>query len=260
MSFLGYSSLPKSKRLDPVNENLITDDAEKTEHHARTDIYETGAEADIEASEFGSPAPEQVLVRTSSRWVWLCLINIGVLALLVFRMWSTKRAATLPTSLHDEVLTMDGKSFPSGQLSWSQNFTPLPCGKSPDEALARGCHFDMIATAWLPPKCIDQELVVEFMASHPWQYFRNQNGTEPLPTDADSLGSQTAGLIWTTHRWHWAHCLYMWKKLNRALVHGWMTDGETIKQGHTDHCTKTILSRKEPDIVGSIVEIIYPPC
>ncbi|KAA8647073.1 uncharacterized protein ATNIH1004_005756 [Aspergillus tanneri] len=190
-------------------------------------------------------------------WTWWCLLNAGLLLLAFLAI--RKVATPPPTSLHDLTLTDDNKSFPSGQLTWSQKFTPLPCGKSPTEALARGCHFDIIATAWLPPKCIDYELVSEFIASYQWQYFPSANGTDPYLDDPDTLGSQT-GLIWTTHRWHYAHCLFMWKKLNRALVRGRMTDGETIKLGHTEHCSTTILKMKDPDVIGSIVEVIYPPC
>ncbi|KAL9094815.1 MAG: hypothetical protein Q9165_002764 [Trypethelium subeluteriae] len=170
-----------------------------------------------------------------------------------------KLAAPSPTNLHNDVLTADGKSFPSGQLTWSQNFTPLPCGKTPEEALASGCHFDIVATAWLPPRCIDQELAAEFEALHPWQYFPNANGTDPFSNDPDALGSQT-GLIWTTHRWHAAHCVYMWKKLNRALIGGWKTDAETVQQAHTNHCTMAVLDVEDVDAIRSIMEIIYPPC
>jgi hypothetical protein len=164
-----------------------------------------------------------------------------------------------PTDLHNEILMDDGKSFPLGHLTWSNSFEPLPCGTNPQEALARGCHFDIIATAWLPPKCIDNDLVTEFEASYPWVYFRNPNGTDPYPRDHDLLGSQNT-TIWTTFRWHVAHCLYMWKKLNRALVQGHMTDGETITQAHTDHCSSSILQMQDPDAIIAIVEIIYPPC
>ncbi|KAM7220095.1 hypothetical protein V8F06_004423 [Rhypophila decipiens] len=157
-------------------------------------------------------------------------------------------------------MTTDGKSFPSGQLTWSHHFEPLPCGTSPEEALALGCHFDIIATAWLPPRCIDKDLVAEFEATYPWRYFRNPDGTDPYPDDGhDALGSQNT-TIWTTKRWHVAHCLYMWRKLNRALVRGRMTDGETITQWHTDHCTNLILQMGDPDAIATIVEIIYPPC
>ncbi|CRG84737.1 hypothetical protein PISL3812_01940 [Talaromyces islandicus] len=117
-------------------------------------------------------------------WTWWCLLlNTGLVVVAFLAIW--KVATPPPTSLHDLTLTNDNKSFPSGQLAWSQKFTSLPCGKSPAEALARGCHFDIVATAWLPPKCIDYELVSEFMASYPWQYFPSANGTDPYSDDPD---------------------------------------------------------------------------
>lgn len=201
--------------------------------------------------------PRRFTALRSVRWPWWCVLNTVLFLVGFFAIW--KIVTPPPTNLHDYILTDDGKSFPSGQLTWSQKFMPLPCGKSPTEAIARGCHFDIIATAWLPPKCIDYELASEFVALYPWQYFPNSNGTDPYSDDPDTLGSQT-GLIWTTRRWHVAHCLFMWKKLNRALVQGRLTDGETVKQGHTDHCSKAILNMKDLDSIGSLMEIIYPPC
>ncbi|KAK4032611.1 hypothetical protein C8A01DRAFT_40937 [Parachaetomium inaequale] len=175
---------------------------------------------------------------------WSYLLKAALLAAAFLGGWEL--AAPPPTSLHEHVLTQDGKSFPSGQLTWAQTFTPLPCGKTPSEAIAQG-HFDPIATAWLPPKCIDYELVDEFAALHNWKFYAFPNGTGQYTDDPDTLGSQTAP-IWTTRRWHAAHCF--------------ITDGETVKQGHTDHCITTILDLADgdPDVVGAILEIIYPPC
>ncbi|KAI8633232.1 hypothetical protein F5Y19DRAFT_471500 [Xylariaceae sp. FL1651] len=192
-----------------------------------------------------------------SSWPLLLLSNILLTIIIIIITW--KLASTPPTNLEEDVLTTDGKHFPRGQLSYSTELSPLPCGNTPSEALEHGCHFDLIATAWLPPKCIDSELVDEFQAEYQWQYFADNNGTERLSDDADTLGSYT-GTIWTVNRWHVAHCLYMWRKLNRALVNGWMTDAETFQQHHTDHCTGTILKFRNPDGIQSIVEVIYPPC
>ena len=199
----------------------------------------------------------QVLGKWHARlWLWGYL-QAGLTVAAILLTW--RLTTPSPTSLREEILTADHKSFPSGPLLWSQTFKPLPCGRTPAEALARGCHFDIIATAWLPPNCIDNELVAEFAGLYPWQYFSHRNGTSPFPNDPDILGAQ-AGLIWTTDRWHAAHCLYMWKKLNRAIVRGWMTDAETITQSHTDHCTRNIMNMDDPEAIRGIMEVIYPPC
>jgi len=112
----------------------------------------------------------------------------------------------------------------------------------------------------LPPRCIDHDLVKEFRAVHPWESYADWSGTYLLTEDPDTLGSRIE-TIWTTRRWHVAHCLYMWKKLNRALTLGGNTDGEVIWQRHTDHCTTMILGMDPRDLdeIGTIVEVIYPP-
>ncbi|KAI0112530.1 hypothetical protein GGR51DRAFT_547068 [Nemania sp. FL0031] len=203
--------------------------------------------------------PGQLIItlsRLPSWSVWLLLNSLLTISIVAI---TRNIVSTPPTRLEEEVLTVDGKRFPRGQLSYSTQLLPLPCGKTPTEALERGCQFDLIATAWLPPRCIDFELVNEFLAEYRWEFFADNNGTERLPEDANTLGSYT-GTIWTVNRWHVAHCLYMWKKLNRALIHGWQTDAETFQQRHTDHCTNTILKFRNPDGIQSIVEVIYPPC
>ncbi|KAH8819274.1 hypothetical protein F5884DRAFT_743690 [Xylogone sp. PMI_703] len=195
-------------------------------------------------------------------WLLLLVFQFVLLglALLIFSKWFI-----LPrTNLSYAILTADNKSFPSGPLTWSQRFETLPCGRTPSEALARGCHFDMIATAWLPPRCIDFELVEEFMAIGNWEFYTTHNGTTRYSNEPDVLGSEM-GVIWATNGWHAAHCLYMWKKLNRALVNGWSTDAETVTQSHTGHCIMTVeelaLGRLyEPEKRESIMQVIYPPC
>lgn len=199
-------------------------------------------------------------IRAAKLPSWPYWLLVAILA--VITLFSSIQAMkSFPmTHLVDEVLTNDGKEFPHGQLSYSKNFSPLPCGNTPSEAISRGCHFDMVATAWLPPRCIDMELMDEFMSEYPWRFYSDQQGLQPLSNIPDTIGSYTDGRIWTTNRWHVAHCLYMWRKLNRALVHGWMTDAETVQQHHTDHCSKSILEFHELDGIHAYMEVIYPPC
>ncbi|KAM0244836.1 hypothetical protein ACHAQJ_010702 [Trichoderma viride] len=199
---------------------------------------------------------------TALKYNWRYIAAVLFMFTTLFTIWRlVEHSATgqRTTDLREDVFTSDGKAFPHGYLSWEQRFAPLPCGKTPSEALAAGCHFDIVATAWLPPRCIDYELVAEFEALYDWQYFRDPNGTDPYPKENDILGSQT-GTIWTTVRWHWAHCLFMWKKLNRALVQGRTADAEVIQLKHTNHCVNLILRMNNPDALGTNVEIIYPPC
>lgn len=169
---------------------------------------------------------ESLAIPFSSRRHYLLLGSLlanfcAAIFLAGIAIWSLR---TFPkTSLHDEILTPDGKSFPWGTLGWSQTFAPTPCGTTPAKAKSRDCHFDLISTSWLPPKCIDDELVHEFQSVFPWTYYADPGANETWPSDPDTLGA-VGGKIWTTERWHTAHCLFMWKKLSRALVQGRTTD------------------------------------
>lgn len=171
------------------------------------------------------------------------------------------------TNLVYERLTLDNKTFPSGSLSWSQTFEALPCGRTPEEAKARGCKFDMLATAWLPPRCIDYELVEEFMKLGDWQFYPEYHGNHTYASyEPEYLGSiSKPRSIWTTRAWHHMHCLYMWKKIGRALVKGTPSDAETVSEPHTHHCMKAMEEvvygpPRDPHEVEVFLEIIYPPC
>ncbi|KAM3547960.1 hypothetical protein ARSEF4850_009697 [Beauveria asiatica] len=202
-----------------------------------------------------------------SSWQLFWAMTVEAVVMLAGLYVVLKMSTVAPTNLQYQRLTPDNKSYPAGQLSWSQNFQALPCGKSPAEALARGCRFDMLATAWLPPRCIDDELVDEFTRLGNWQFYTEKHGTTKhasyVPEHLGSLSMPRA--IWTTRSWHHMHCLYMWKKIGRALVRGTSSDAETVSEPHTHHCMKAMQEivfgpPRDPNEVIIFLEVIYPPC
>ncbi|KAM4067390.1 hypothetical protein HRG_001343 [Hirsutella rhossiliensis] len=212
--------------------------------------------------EISSPAPKSPLRRHSLEI--LLAANIAV-ALVLLICWGA--FVPPPTNLKYESVTPDNKSYPSGQLTWSQHFEAIPCGKSPEEAQARGCRFDMLATAWLPPRCIDDELVDEFMSLGDWEFYTEMHGSiKHSSYEPEILGSfSKPKSIWTSRSWHHMHCLYMWKKVVRALVKGTPVDAETVSGPHTHHCMKAMEEvvfgpHRDPDEIEVFLEIIYPPC
>ena len=96
---------------------------------------------------------------------------------------------------------------------------------------------------------------------HPWESYADWNGTYLLTKDPDTLGSRIE-TIWTTHpcslpgsRPDLASSTFT-SNAPRA------TCGEVIWQRHTDRCTTMILGMdpRGLDEIGTIVEMIYPPC
>lgn len=86
-------------------------------------------------------------------------ISIYTLALLGF--------AAIVREFFVPVSTTDPTSTP--------RFVSCSCGRSVREAIANGCKYDLLASAWLPEQCRDDELTAEFSASGPgpngeWTY------------------------------------------------------------------------------------------
>lgn len=171
-------------------------------------------------------------------------------------------ARTTPMNLHDERDPSDGLTFTAGQLSLSQHLQRRPCGHTPDEAVARGCEFDLVTAAWLPPRCIDYELQHEFLTSvkpEGWHFWTDEDQVHEH--DPDRIGFVTDE-IWATNEWHMWHCLYIWRKLARAVNHGWPIDGSILNLIHMDHCSYSTGAVFPTTLneVRSIVPVIYPPC
>ncbi|KAH8585777.1 hypothetical protein B0O99DRAFT_646207 [Bisporella sp. PMI_857] len=234
------------------------DKIETIEDH---ELHEEVNEGFLHCEETSSPPTTQL----SRPLLWFLAAEHALIAFVFIISWNTFVPPS--TNLQYQVLTADNKSYPSGQLSWSQNFEALPCGKTPEEAKARGCRFDMLATAWLPPRCIDYELVDEFMELGHWQFYTEMHGTTKHSSyEPELLGSiSEPRSIWTSRSWHLIHCLYMWKKIGRALVKGTHVDSETVSEPHTTHCLKSIEevvfgTHRDPNEIDDFLEIIYPPC
>lgn len=72
----------------------------------------------------------------SRRLTWPCILIFENILIVIALLILWRRLVPPPTNLNYQVLTPDNKTYPSGPLSWSQNFEPLPCGKTPEEARA----------------------------------------------------------------------------------------------------------------------------
>ncbi|PFH62853.1 hypothetical protein XA68_11634 [Ophiocordyceps unilateralis] len=119
------------------------------------------------------------------------------------------------------------------------------CGNTIKEALERGCVYDTMATAWLPPYCRDEELTAEFDRSGPgpggqWSYFADKAGNVPLDrTEMARLG-ETKGSFWASRDWHIVHCLFYWQKFVRIRNTGVVMEERFDNLDHVKHCSRLI--------------------
>ena len=113
------------------------------------------------------------------------------------------------------------------------------CGTSSHEAVSLGCEFDVMSFAWLPPRCFDQSLMLEFLALRDWQWYLDAESHQRVDMVPVSKGSYDH--LYVTQEYHMYHCTYMWRKMHRAIQNGQPLDGYIGKIEHTAHCEKMLV-------------------
>ena len=144
------------------------------------------------------------------------------------------------------------------------------CGNSPDTARAMGCHFDIMSFSWLPAACYDTELSYNFTYAYPnvttptrWQWYEDEYGGKPVPLADVETGNYKK--LYVTWEYHVVHCVFMWKKLHRAVNSGGRVDSYVGNLAHTEHCARILLDQDEDmgggsDIVNTAIRMKFPTC
>lgn len=134
------------------------------------------------------------------------------------------------------------------------------CGNTVADAVSLGCRYDDIAGDWLPAKCIDNDLLVEFSLAGPgpgggWQYYKDREGEEEIHMSNMSDYTISFGSYFGTRRWHASHCLYTWRKQFRSFRLGnSIVEPYDDTEEHVIHCTEIILKQiSNPDQVEWLV-------
>ena len=115
------------------------------------------------------------------------------------------------------------------------------CGNSVADALSMGCRFDALASAWLPPACIDAELSYEFDHAGPgpdgsWIYYTDYAQTGTYTLEQVSFLADTGTYYYNTMAWHLAHCTYNWRKAVRSKWTGVTLEYRSDTEEHVQHC------------------------
>ncbi|KAJ6436681.1 hypothetical protein O9K51_10800 [Purpureocillium lavendulum] len=101
-----------------------------------------------------------------------------------------------------------------------------------------------MAAAWLPGRCIDEELSAEFDRAGDgpagrWQFWSDENRTVELSLEeVGRLADTPDQFFYTTANWHFHHCLFLWRKQQRAKVTGVLVERRYDNERHVKHCGK----------------------
>lgn len=150
------------------------------------------------------------------------------------------------------------------EVAISTGIDPSFCGKSPTEARAAGCRFEVNNFAWLHPDCYDEELDRDWTAgplAKDLEFWEERGGKGPIPKELVMEGE--VELVWVNTRQHRRHCLFVWEKYQRAAMNRRPMDNWTIDYHHTKHCIDLIRdpdNETPDDLVSSYLTLKYPTC
>ena len=130
------------------------------------------------------------------------------------------------------------------------------CGNSIPEAMSMGCKFDSLASAWLQPACIDEELTYEFDHAGPgpngeWYYYTDSDGTDTYTLEEVANLAETGISYWNTQSWHLAHCTFNWRKTLRTQFTGVQVEARSDTEAHVKHCEAVFKSIGYLDWIGT---------
>lgn len=113
------------------------------------------------------------------------------------------------------------------------------CGKSPEEAMALGCEWDIMSFGWVHPACFNKAESEEWAAKYgPWEWYPALNSSKSEAIPPEDLPHSR--LVFTQQGYHVVHCLYIWKLIHLAGMNHHLVTNEGIPFQHTEHCVKMI--------------------
>ncbi|EME48279.1 hypothetical protein DOTSEDRAFT_107807, partial [Dothistroma septosporum NZE10] len=127
---------------------------------------------------------------------------------------------------------------------------PVPdCGENAADAIAKGCHFDVQTSAWVPEACRnDPKTVAEYnewlwdpaRKPRPFPYFADEAGQIWLQNE--EVMSKHEGLVWTTWEEHLTHCAFMPRRYMRTWSQGRRIDHKMGNSEHARHCSGMLVN------------------
>jgi hypothetical protein len=135
------------------------------------------------------------------------------------------------------------------------------CGNTTTSAQANNCTFDPLSFAWLPKPCFDDHLSQAFLWLRNWTWYFDPDGSNPAPYEEVLKGEHDR--LYVTAEHHVLHCMYMWRKMHRAVSEGWLIDGIIGDFEHADYCERMMVIGLETGgvvVVDEVVEMKWPDC
>ncbi|KAJ5997964.1 hypothetical protein N7499_005641 [Penicillium canescens] len=161
------------------------------------------------------------------------------------------------------------------------------CGRTPAEAIAAHCFFDIFLFGWTPPECTDLQLYNESLTTLNSQlegspaFYTLSSSSSALPSkytplsfstiENYALGATSAtdselltngDEVFATWEHYLVSCTYGWQKVQRAAMRNWPLEEWSASYALAAHCGPDLLTRekRESESIMSRHTPWYPRC
>lgn len=156
---------------------------------------------------------------------------------------------------HEHANTGDGRQLlhvPGYRLAYNSSY----CNgvNDPDGARNRGCVFDPVHGGWVHRLCHDEELYNEFTTMNHWDWYLDENRTQPIAQEAVWRG-EGGGRTWTRDDFHFRHCEFIVKTLFKNGVGKAKPLGfKVLDVDHLSHCLDRLINSNTFEIRNAYTE------
>ncbi|KAL2060129.1 hypothetical protein VTL71DRAFT_9951 [Oculimacula yallundae] len=123
----------------------------------------------------------------------------------------------------------------------------LECGRSAEEAHARGCVFDIMNYAWIPAPCYNKTLSDQYwegLVENGIEFWKDSSKSEVLPYQ--EILAARHEYSYTSWLLHLKHCQYLIHRQLQCLTFGTPVDNVSRNLSHAEHCLEEV--RRPSDV------------
>lgn len=198
-----------------------------------------------------------VAIKTAAFFCLILFAIIGVITV-VKSLASARHDEIANTSIENQLKVIPHFIAPGEDHPGPGKQRPCSCvgANTTQQAIEMGCSFDILASAWLQPYCIDQMLTREFERSGPgphgaWTHHVDGDIEKTLSLKEVSELLDTDGHYYSSFEWHINHCVFYWRKQWRASRLGHQVEPLYNTEEHIVHCGNLFLRRNPLDTLST---------
>lgn len=126
----------------------------------------------------------------------------------------------------------------------------LECGTSKEEAMARGCEFDIMNYAWTPTPCYNRTLSDQYwrqLVQDDIKFYEDASRSKSL--SYQEILAAKHEYTFTSWKLHLKHCEYLIHRQLQSLTYATPVDNLMRNLSHAEHCLEEVRSPSDQDTV-----------